>query len=159
MRPRANDRHVAQQYIHQLGELVDIRAPQNTVNAHHRARLQAHRRVCSSVERWRTSWPGVNTFPINMAAAAGAAGCSASSGWGPLGLPRRENSFGRKRFKSIPVGRVWVRFAKYNLLNMELHSYSSGGRPCTPHLVNENSRLRRNPRGRNAAFAKRWRRE
>src|SRR5262252_7318504 len=35
MRPRANDRHFAQQYIHQLGELVDIRAPQNTANARH----------------------------------------------------------------------------------------------------------------------------
>src|SRR6516225_4870653 len=32
---RANDRHFAQQYIHQLGELVDIRAPQNTANARH----------------------------------------------------------------------------------------------------------------------------
>src|SRR5215813_13060106 len=35
MRPRANDRHFAQQYIHQLGELVDIGPPQNTANARH----------------------------------------------------------------------------------------------------------------------------
>src|SRR5262249_28850465 len=35
MRPRANDRHFAQQYIHKLGELVDIRAPQNADNARH----------------------------------------------------------------------------------------------------------------------------
>jgi hypothetical protein len=35
MRPRANDRHFAQQYIHQLGELVDIRAPHNAANARH----------------------------------------------------------------------------------------------------------------------------
>src|SRR5262249_38004229 len=35
MRPRANDRHFAQQYICQLGELIDIRAPQNTAAACH----------------------------------------------------------------------------------------------------------------------------
>src|SRR5215467_2265748 len=35
MRPRANDRHFAQQYVHQLGEFVDIRAPQNAANARH----------------------------------------------------------------------------------------------------------------------------
>src|SRR6516225_8477127 len=33
MRPRANDRHFAEQHIHQLRELVDIRAPQNTAEA------------------------------------------------------------------------------------------------------------------------------
>src|SRR5262249_4329503 len=32
---RANDRHFAEQYIHQLGELVDIRAPHNAANARH----------------------------------------------------------------------------------------------------------------------------
>jgi hypothetical protein len=68
MRPRANDRHFAQQYIHQLGELVDIRAPQNTANARYRARLQGDQgrrhigRICPSVECWRISWPGVSTF-------------------------------------------------------------------------------------------------
>src|SRR5215471_4175349 len=65
-----NNRHFAQQYIHQLGKLVDIRAPQNTANAHHRAHQgdwgpQAYRRICPSVEFWRISWPGVSTFPIN----------------------------------------------------------------------------------------------
>src|SRR5262249_9541576 len=35
MRPRTNDRHFAEQHIHQLGELVDIRAPQNAANARH----------------------------------------------------------------------------------------------------------------------------
>jgi hypothetical protein len=51
-----------------LGELVDIRAPQNTANARHRARLQGDRgrrpigRIRPSVECWRISWPGISTF-------------------------------------------------------------------------------------------------
>jgi hypothetical protein len=43
-------------------------------------------------------------------------GFDALSGWAPRVLTRTKISFGRMRCKSIPVGRVWVRFAKYNLL-------------------------------------------
>src|SRR5258708_11971477 len=52
MRPRANDRHFAQQYIHQLGELVDIRPPQNTANARHaRIVLDSLREVAAIFDR------------------------------------------------------------------------------------------------------------
>src|SRR5258705_10497833 len=52
MRPRANDRHFAHQYIHQLGELVDIRPPQNTANARHaRIVLDSLREVAAIFDR------------------------------------------------------------------------------------------------------------
>src|SRR5262249_1733503 len=51
-----NNRHFAQQYIHQLGKLVDIRAPQNTTNAHHRAHQgdRGRKPIGGSARRWNS---------------------------------------------------------------------------------------------------------
>jgi hypothetical protein len=62
-------------------------------------------------------------------------GFDALSGWAPRVLTRTKISFGRTRCKSIPVGRVWVRFAKYNLLIRGIGFMQLRRAPCTRILL------------------------
>src|SRR5262249_50764911 len=84
-------------------------------------------------------------------------GFDALSGWAPRVLTRTKISFGRTRCKSIPVGRVWVRFA--NLLIRGIGFMRLRRAPCTRILLMRTHGYAATREAAMGAFAKRWRRE